>query len=383
METPLPSLPSLSSLALGDRSKLAHSVETKRKGRNEDESALLRLDASLEQSLPYRSLGPPTERANSVAPIRVQSIRIVPRPADAPLPYEIYSRTLEEFAAVVLNVESASAEVLQHRIIAYVRSAMTIDFDMTYTTALTFLGRYVALSIMAIKASGPPEAPWGGPVTNYNLYPDNRAREIWNQIMTSGRTTAVKNVLDHMCSGEPTHPWYRVDDTSRRMDTSPFIDTMGGIVDMTNPTHTGMRRELLIASRDGKFMGHIFVSCAISPVEGIKALFPYGIQRSAFRLPGTCAPPREVGGFVNALFERIDKIARENDATHIFTYPLEKMKARFLARGYTLVPKGSRFTPVFSTISHAVASIFGVGTRFTDYILEREFSQFDFVLLEL
>ena len=371
-----------------DLSKLALSVEVKCKeceyeGDNGDKPPPA-FDIDPTQPLPYRSLGPPTKRANLTAPIVVHNVRMMPRPGDALLPYDIWKLTLEAFGAFLLaGDETVTTELFEERLEGWVRNALSIKVEMTYNAMLMFLGYYIALSIMAINASGPPDAPWGGPITYPDLYPVARSIEIWNEIQASGQHTAVKNVLNRVCSGEPNHPWYNVDSKSRRMGAYPFIDTMGGIMNMTNPTEGNFYRELLIASRDGEFMGHVFVSYAISPIEGIKGLMPYGIQRSAFYLPGTCAPPKDAGGFVDALFDHIGKIARENEVTHIFTWPLKKMKARFLAMGYELVPKNNRANPLYTPLYYAVVSIYGVGSALTNLILGREFIEWDFVLRRL
>ena len=284
---------------------------------------------------------------------------------------------------MLTTTDPVTTELFEERLEGWVRNALSAKAKMTYNTVLMFLGYYIALSLMTINASGPPDAPWGGPITYPELYPVARSIEIWNEIRASGRYTAVKNVFNRVCSGEPKHPWYSVDSKSRRMGAYPFIDTMGGIVDMTTPTEENFYRELLIASRDGEFMGHVFVSYAISPVEGIKGLMPYGIQRSAFYLPGTCAPPKDTSGFVDALFGRIGKIARENEVTHIFTWPIKKMKARFLAMGYELVPKNKPTSPNYTPLYYAVVSIYGVGSTLTNFILGHEFTEWDFVLRRL
>ena len=227
-----------------------------------------------------------------------------------------------------------------------------------FNSVMMFMGYYVALSIMAINASGPPDAPWGGPITYTRNYPVERSITIWNAILAAGRHKADRAVLNRLCPGAPQHPWFTIDDDqSRKKGTYPFIDTMGGLMDMTSqidPTHT---RQLVIATRDGEFMGHVFVSYANKPYNGIKGLMPYGIQRSAFYLPGTCAPPSEASGFVDALFGRVRQIAYENRITHIFTWPLEKMRGRFVNMGYTVVEKGSKVGALLENLKSAVSLV--------------------------
>ena len=74
-------------MLLPDLSKLALSVEVKREeDEDEENKSPPGVDIDPTQPLPYRSLGPPTKRADLTAPIVVHSVRMVPRPADALLP---------------------------------------------------------------------------------------------------------------------------------------------------------------------------------------------------------------------------------------------------------------------------------------------------------
>ena len=329
----------------------------------------------------YRSVGP-SPRREIPSTITIRSVRLTPRPYNALVPYDIWEMTLESFGDFV--GKSYTDKVFEEKLEEWVRRSFTLaDGPLEYNRALTFLGFYIALSIMAINASGPPDAPWGGSIMNNKQYPSNRAKEIWNAIVTKGRHKALRTVLDRVCPGTPGHPWYSMGSESRRMGTIPFVDTMGAMMDMVNSTDETFDRELLVATRRGEFMGHVFVSYAKEPMEGIKGLMPYGIQRSAFYLPGTCAPPQDAGGFVDALFRHIGGIAAKNGVTHIFTWPLKKMKDRFIAMGYILVPKGNWTSPNYGALSLAVQSIYGAGSRVTGHILDREFRSWDFVMRAL
>ena len=310
--------------------------------------------------------------------ITIRSVRLTPRPHNVLKPYDIWEMTLESFG--VLS-EICTDNVFEKQLEEWVRRSFTLaDGPLDYNGALTFLGFYIALSIMAINASGPPGAPWGGPIIDNKQYPSNRANEIWNAIVTKGRHKALRTVLDRVCRGTPGHPWYSMDSESQRMDTLPFVDTMGAIMNMVNSTGETFDRKLLVATRRGEFMGHVFVSYAKEPMQEIKGLMPYGIQRSAFYLPGTCVPPQDAEGFVDALFLHIGEIAAKNKVTHIFTWPLEKMKGRFIAMGYILVPKGDRTSPNYDALSLAVKSIYGAGSGVSRHILDREFEHWDFVI---
>lgn len=333
---------------------------------------------------PYRSVGPPLKRTAILSKIVVRNVRILPRPPDALPTYELMKLALERFADFVLDDGPIIDDVFEESLESWVRSNLTLpEGPLDYNAVMMFLGYYVALSSMAINASGPPDAPWGGPITYPKLYPIARSIEIWNTILAGKRAGAVKAVLNRVCPGSPQHPWYSIDDKSRRMGTFPFIDTMGGIMDMTSEQDPTFTRELLIATRDNEFMGHVFVSYANQPYLDVKGLMPYGIQRSAFYLPGTCQPPMEASGFVDALFTRIGEIAYENGVTHIFTWPLKKMKDRFVSMGYAVVKKKTKIGLKLDDLKSAVWSIYGFGSDLSGYILDRELQSWDFVLLKL
>lgn len=344
--------------------------------------------SSYEDISPYRELGPPSKSAKAMSEILVRRVVILPRPSGASPGHAMLNTALESLGEFLLGSSEPMVEdVFEERVNQWVNNVLTLPMGpLDYSTSITFLGHYMALSIMAIRASGPPVAPWGGPVTDPNWYPFERATEIWSALESKGRSKAVRNVLNKICAGSPQHPWYDIDNKSRRMGTYPFIDTMGGIISMTEETEPNHKRELLIATRNNEFMGHIFVSYASKPTDAksnIKGLMPYGIQRSAFYLPGTCQPPEQTSGFVESLFAEIRKIANENGITHIFTWPLKKMKERFVKMGYTLVPKKTNQGPDFEQLKAAVGSVYGVGSNISEFILGNQLQQFDFVVLKL
>lgn len=99
---------------------------------------------------------------------------------------------------------------------------------------------------------------------------------------------------------------------------------MGGVIDMMHLGEAFYNRELLIAMRNGEFMGHIFVSWGVAPLYNagvpIRGLHPYGIARSPFYLPGSCTLPSNTSGYVQEMFNTINRIAQEHGVTHIFTY---------------------------------------------------------------
>ena len=366
---------------LPNLSKLTLNIEQKRKRSDSPSSN----DDEMES---YRQLGPPS-RSPKVAPeILVRRVVMLPRPSGASPAHSIIRTALESFGEFLLgSYEPMVEEVFEDRLNQWVNSVLTLPMGpLDYDTAVTFLGNYMALSIMAINASGPPLAPWGGPITNPEWYPISKSIEIWTALESTGRYKAVRNVLNTICAGSPQHPWYDIDQKSRRMGTFPFIDTLGGIVSMTQETEPNHKRELLIATRGSEFMGHIFVSYAnegLGAQPSIKGLMPYGIQRSAFYLPGTCQPPEQTSGFVESLFKVIREIANDNAITHIFTWPLKKMKERFVRMGYTLVPKQTNQGLEFEQLKAAIHSIYGVGTSVSQYILRGELQRFDFVMLKL
>ena len=113
---------------------------------------------------------------------------------------------------------------------------------------------------------------------------------------------------------------------------------------------------------------------------GMKGLMPYGISRSAFFLPGTCAPPQSTSGFIQALFGTIDEVMREKGITHAFTWPLAKMKKRFVAMNWLVIRKGHTGSPHYQELYYSVGSIYGTGTRIFNFILGAQFRDWDFVM---
>lgn len=357
------SLPSLSNLVLP--------VEARRKRQDDIE--------------PYRNVGPSLKRTLEVPEIEVRSVRLLPRPPDAIPAYTLFHTVLENFAEFIFSTaEPYMDDLFEESLEQWVRSKMTLKKGvLDYNSSLLFLGHYIAISIMGINASGPPDAMWGGPITDPERYPVGRAIEIWNAIVESHRYEAIKRMLNRVCPGKPRHPWYDVNDNLKRIGTFTSIDTMGGIIDMTMEHGPTLTRDLLIATRNDEFMGHVFVSYANQPYKTIRGLMPYGIQRSVFYLPGTCTHPIDATGFVDALFGRINKIADDNYITHIFTWPLEKMKQRFVSMGYDVVTKQTQTGVKLDELKLAVYSIYGAESVTTDYILNRELQNWDFVLRTL
>lgn len=370
-----------------DLSKLALNLEVKRQNTGGDNPELKPF-SPLKNESRYRSAqpeAPPSKRAAPASEIVVHRTRLVPQPDGVRSAYEIWSATLETFGRFLLNDDAPLTEDVLEQ---WMRKHLSFKYDIIdYNTAMEFLGYYLALSIMIINASGPPDASWGGPIVSTDLYPAGRAAELYGQIRAASRDTVVRAVFDRICSGTPDHPFYKKEFTffsreGTRTAVIPFIDTLGGIVDMTHVTADGtadnvLKRELLIATRRGEFMGHVFVTYASEPLTGVKGMMPYGIQRSAFYLPGTCMPPQDTSGFVAKLFGRIDEIAAEIGITHIFTWPLETMKRRFLNMGYQVVPKqGSEY----DELKLVVESIYGRESAITRHIMQHEFFSWDFVM---
>jgi hypothetical protein len=180
------------------------------------------------------------------------------------------------------------------------------------------------------------------------------------------------------------HPFYA--QNGSRASTRPYIDTMGSIVDMVieepapQAGHPGYDREILIATTRDAFLGHIFVSYARAPLMGMKGLMPYGITRSAFFLPGTCAPPQSTSGFIQALFGTINEIEREKGITHAFTWPLAKMKKRLVSMNWLVIRKGHTGSPHYHELYYSVGSIYGTGTEIFNFILGAQFRGWDFVM---
>ena len=71
---------------------------------------------------------------------------------------------------------------------------------------------------------------------------------------------------------------------------------------------------------------------------------------------------------------------REKGITHAFTWPLAKMKERFVAMNWIVIPKGQTGNPYYGTLYKVVGSIYGTGTKLFNYILGTQFSGWDFVM---
>ena len=315
--------------------------------------------------------------------IRVRRVAILPQPPGAMKPFDAWSEALESLGMFILSDETEfTTAALEARMNTLLR--LPTGRELEYNEVVTFLGHYIALAVMAINASGPPNASWGGPITNPRKYPAGRAAAIWTEVLRKNRGGKVREALSHVCPNAPAHPFYA--QNGNRNGTIPFIDTMGGIIDMVietgppMPNHAGYSRDIMIATSGSSFGGHIFVTYANAPYRGVRALMPYGISRSAFFLPGTCAPPRDTSGFIQALFAKIDATIREIGITHAFTWPLAKMKERFLAMNWTLIPKNSTTDPNYPALRDAVTSIYGPDSPITRIVLTREFATWDFVM---
>ncbi|MBN38454.1 MAG: hypothetical protein CMI29_08315 [Opitutae bacterium] len=322
----------------------------------------------------------PTKQAASVV---VRRVTILPQPEDALKPLDVWSATLDSLGAFVLSdtevftVTSLAARM--HNLLQ-----LPSERELSYNEVLTFFGHYLAMAILAINVAGPPNVTWGGPLVNLKKYPAKRCADIHAELIRKGRVEIAREALARVCSGTPLHPFYA--HNGSRKSTNPYMDTMGGIVEMIveEPApmagHPGFDRELLIATTRGAFMGHIFVTYARAPLEGMKGLMPYGISRSAFYLPGTCAPPQRTSGFIQMLFETIDAIMREKGITHAFTWPLAKMKERFVAMNWLVIPKGHDHTSEYAALYKVVGSIYGIGSRLFNVILGSQFRKWDFVM---
>ena len=320
--------------------------------------------------------------------LRVDTIQIWPRPKDAADPFEEWKNGLHRLEEMVFRDDS---NVLVEEMIREKLMRMP-DEPHDFNSALTLLADYMAIAIMGMKATGPPTLNWRGYVTNARKYPYSLAQSIWEGMLVNGKHYMMRNVLKRICEGTPKHPWYTVEQLSWgpwRPGAFSYLDTMGGILQMMMPqdteseNHMNYTRKLLLATRRNEYVGHIFVTYGSKPVEGVKGVFPYGIQRSPFYLPGTCVDPKDASGFVEALFQKIGEIAEEEGLTHVFTFPLEKMKQRFLKKmGYTLVAKGTYDTDEFKMLQLAVESIFGPArsSGYTTWLLRAAFRDFDFVL---
>tara|TARA_B100001173_G_C15833923_1_gene481708 strand:- start:49 stop:711 length:663 start_codon:yes stop_codon:yes gene_type:complete len=215
------------------------------------------------------------------------------------------------------------------------------------------------------------------------MYPYTRAIAIGNEIVRKRRSDTILNVLRKVCPGIPKHPFLFTGD-----EASPFWDTMCGVVRMvveaesTTDCDFGYDRDLIISSMNTQYMGHVFVTRARDKYNDIKAMMPFGICRSAFFLPGTCVEGEDPKGFVEGTFDVIGKIAKEENITHAFTWPLPKMKTRFLKMGWELILRKDRTNTNYKKLKTAIESIYGTG-RYTKNILENQFSRFDFVFKEM
>ena len=342
------------------------------------------------------SPGSPSKQARGIV---VRRVTILPRPEGALKPFDAWSLTLNSLREVLLTpyAEGFSVAFLEAQMHNQLR--LPSDRELSYNEALTFLGHYMAWSIVAINVSGPPNALWGGPIAMVKNYPVGRCGEIHAELIRMERVEIVREVLARVCPGSPPHPFHP--QNGRRNSTHPYIDNMGSIVEMIiadpdpKEDHPGYDRELLIATtrdvttRDvttrGAFVGHMFVSYAREPIflesrAPTKGIMPYGISRSAFFLPGTCAPPRSTNGFVHALFETINEIMQEKGITHAFTWPLAKMKERFVAMKWLVIPKGQVLNPHYETLQDVVGSIYGKGSKIFKFILNSQFNTWDFVM---
>ena len=278
---------------------------------------------------------------------------------------------------VLLN-SSFNAEQLENSFYTWATGKLQLEQgELNYNTCMNFLASYMALEVIVINATGP--VTWGGPIAEYKKYPVDRCVEIWNAVATDPQKIgAIRNVLKRICDGSATHPFQPVNGAR---NLNAYVDTLGGIVNMTERTNANFRREILIATRNNDFMGLVFVSYANGGGD-VRGLMPYGIQRSVFYLPDTCRPPEQSRGFVDALFGEIEKIVRDNTITHIFTWPLPAMMKRFLSMGYTKVPKNTSTGPDYESLRKAVESIYGHGSEPTNAIMNHQLKNFDFVLRE-
>ena len=73
-------------------------------------------------------------------------------------------------------------------------------------------------------------------------------------------------------------------------------------------------------------------------------------------------------------------IMREKGITHAFTWPLAKMKERFVAMNWLVIPKGQTGNPHYGTLYKVVGSIYGTRTKLSNYILGTQFRGWDFVM---
>lgn len=317
--------------------------------------------------------------------VLVHTVQIFPRPDDAPDPFNTWTTTLNNFGDFVLGNDFNAARFEER-----LRTLLSLHLNeiTLYKHAIVFLGNYLALGVMMINSAGPPETVWFGPMTHVKKYPLTQANLIWEKIKESGKAEIVKNVLKTVCpkweknSKHEGHPFFVVDKYNQRVGIHPFVDTMGNILDMviSNTGSAKLNRQLLIATRGNVFMGHLFLTMAHQEKNGIKGLMLYGVCRSPYHLPDTCVDVDQAVGFIAALFDRIDTLIKENRITHAFTWPLEKMKARFLTMGWKLIRKGDVDDPNYNTLCESIESIYGVNSKISNVIMGSQFVSFDFVL---
>lgn len=341
-----------------------------------DQNALRGVDRPMEGLSP----GSPSKQARGIL---VRRVTILPRPEGALKPLDVWNATLDSLGAFVLSdtevFTAASLEARMHNLLR-----LPSERELSYNEVLRFLGHYMAMSILSINVGGPPLPTWGGPITNVKKYPATRCAEIHAELIRKGRVEIAREALARVCSGTPLHPFYA--QNGSRASTHPYMDTMGNIVDMVieepkpRADHPGYDREILIATTSDAFLGHVFVSYARAPLKGMKGLMPFGISRSAFFLPGTCAPPQSTSGFIQALFGTIDEIMRKEGITHAFTWPLAKMKKRLVAMNWLVIRKGHTGSPHYRELYDSVGSIYGTGTTIFNAILGAQFRNWDFVM---
>lgn len=283
---------------------------------------------------------PPVSRSEGRDGILVRRVPVFPRPSDAVDPYQIFLATIDSLGYFLLQDASFSEAALETRL----RNLLRLPSEplMGFRESVVFLGHYLATVVMTMNCFRYP--PWGGPITKDRKYPWKRAQEIWYAVsQDEGRVSVLRSVLRKMCPGgmapgASMHPFEQPSVGKPILEDPKYaiIDTMGGIIDMlmTHPAGTspGFDRELLIATNgvDDTFVGYIFVTLARTQFLGVRGAFPYGISRSVFYLPGTCTTRENAEGFVRGLFVKMYEIMVERDINAAFTFPLEKMKKRFV-----------------------------------------------------
>ena len=179
----------------------------------------------------YRTLN---RGSSAPSPFEVRRVVLHPLAADSGSsrrnPEDYFREALQAMASVLLSTVT-NDEQLQGNFNTWAGQILTLpDGNLSYDLAMQFLASYVALTIFTIYATGPP-APWGGPVTVIHWYPFDLCRQLWDEVLGAGRQAIVSNMLRNMCKGQPLHPFWGDDDSTRR-NVIPYIDTLG-IVDMT------------------------------------------------------------------------------------------------------------------------------------------------------